>query len=227
MKSDFTCPFNCGRMPNGQQQMQMMPTQYEPMDMMEDEAESSIYMPIGYNQPAAVSNRRPILTNNAPEQYVALVKELTGYNNYGNPSGNADILYTGNRGTWTFNIPRDIFPGAGAEAQLLIAAILDDHYDSPARNYSATISINNTVVYRGELPLGHGSPPGDQFRNWRTLTFNVPNLRRNNTVTISNTSRTNANDWIGLDWMELRFPNEEQGNQPYNPPYGQQNQNQL
>jgi len=47
---------------------------------------------------------QPVLSNAPAQTSIVLFKELTGYPNYGNPSGNADILYTGNRGTWTFDI---------------------------------------------------------------------------------------------------------------------------
>lgn len=82
---------------------------------------------------------------------------------------------------------------------------MDDHTNVPARQYSATISINGTNVHRGRLQLEHGRPAGQRFINWRELTFDVRNPRRNNRIQIVNTSNTGANDWIGLDWMEMRL----------------------
>lgn len=49
------------------------------------------------------------------------------------------------------------------------------------------------------------SQPGQMFSNWKSLTFDVPNLKRDNKVVIENTSRTGPTDWIAFDWMELIF----------------------
>ncbi len=147
----------------------------------------------------------PLLSNNPATATIVLFKELTAYPNYGNPSRNADILYTGTRGTWTFESPAFLFVPGNLRAQLRISAVLDDHTNVPVNRYSARITINGTVVHNGRVPLVHGMPVGGIFNNWRDLTFNVPNLRRVNRVTIENTSNTNPDDWIGLDWMELRL----------------------
>lgn len=147
----------------------------------------------------------PILTNNPAVASISLFKELTGYPNYGNPSGNADILYTGNRGAWTFEIPAFLFVPGNLRGQIIIRAVLDDHVNVPINRYSANIAINGTVVHTGQVPLVHGTPSGQRFVNWRSLTFNVPQLRRNNRVVIANTSTAGPDDWIGLDWMELRL----------------------
>lgn len=147
----------------------------------------------------------PILTNNPPQTSIVLHKELSGYSNYGNPSGNADILYTGNRGVWTFQIPAFLFVPGNLSAQMVISAVLDDHQNVPVRDYSATIVINGATVHTGRLPLEHGTPAGQQFRNWRNLTFDISQLRRTNRVVITNTSQTGPNDWIGFDWIELRM----------------------
>jgi len=147
----------------------------------------------------------PVLSNNPAVTTVVLFKELTGYPNYGNPSGNADILYTGNRGVWTFEIPAFLFVPGALRAQLAIRAVLDDHSNVPVDRYSARITVNGTVVHTGRLPLEHGRPAGGKFTNWSLLTFNVPNIRRINRVVIVNTSNTGPDDWIGLDWMEMRL----------------------
>jgi hypothetical protein len=151
-----------------------------------------------------IAQMQPILSNNPPVTSLTLFKELTGFPNYGNPSGNADILYTGSQGTWTFEVPPFFFIPGLLVAQLNIRAVLDDH-NTPVSRYSATISVNGFIVHRGQLPLEHGRPVGQMFVNWRTLTFNVPNIRRNNVIVITNTSNAAPGDWIGLDWMEMRF----------------------
>lgn len=158
------------------------------------------------NRNIGISQLQPILSNNPVRTTLTLFKELTAYQNYGNPSGNADILYKGNRGEWTFEIPQFFFVPGLLNAQLYIQAVLDDKTPpTPRGQYSATISINDRVVHRGSLPLEHGRPFGQRFTNWSTLRFDVPNLRRVNRVTITNTSTGAENDWIGLDWMELRL----------------------
>ncbi len=146
----------------------------------------------------------PVLSNNPAVVNIVLFKELTAYPNYGNPSGNADILYTGNRGVWTFMLPAFLSVPGILRAEIIIRAVLDDH-TTPVRDYSARITINNTVVHNGPLALEHGVPAGGRFTNWRPLTFNVPNLRRNNRVIIQNTSHAAPNDWMAFDWMEMRF----------------------
>lgn len=147
----------------------------------------------------------PVLSNNPAQTSITLFKELTGYPNYGNPSGNADILYTGNRGTWNFQVPAFLLVPGNLRAQIVIRAVLDDHENVPVNRYSARITINGTVVHTGRLQLEHGRPAGQRFTNWRNLTFNVSNIRPNNRVVIENTSNAGANDWIAFDWMELRF----------------------
>lgn len=56
----------------------------------------------GRNFNADISQLQPITTNNPAITTLTLFKELSGFPNYGNPSGNADILYRGNRGGMDF-----------------------------------------------------------------------------------------------------------------------------
>ncbi|MEG6616743.1 hypothetical protein V6C27_09985 [Peptococcaceae bacterium 1198_IL3148] len=146
----------------------------------------------------------PFLSDNRPVATLTLFKELTAYPNYGNPSGNADILYTGNRGRWTFRIPGFFFSPNSLRGKLRIRAVLDDRAATPKSKYSATISINDKVAHRGKLDdLENGRPFGQRFKNWETLEFDVPDVDRLNEVVIKNTSNGLEDDWIGLDWMEL------------------------
>jgi hypothetical protein len=156
----------------------------------------------------AEADRVPIVSNNPPVVRISLFKEQTAYPNYGNPSGNADILYRGDRGVWTFQIPNYLFQQGNWRGELVIRTVLDDHYNTPANRYSARITVNNDTVHTGRVPAEHGTPSGGRFTNWRELTFRVPDLRRNNRVVIVNTSENIASDdWIAFDWMELRlFP---------------------
>lgn len=148
----------------------------------------------------------PILSDNPVVPSITAFKELTGYPNYGNPSGNADILYTGNRGVWNFNLPAFLsVPGQITTGRLVIRGVLDDHSSVPVNRYSARITFNGTQVFSGRLSLEHGRPVGGRFTNWRELTFEVSNVRRNNRVVIVNTSNAGDQDWMGIDWMELRL----------------------
>lgn len=147
----------------------------------------------------------PLLSNNPVTVTTTLFKELTAYPNYGNPSRNADILYTGNRGTWTFQTPAFLFVPGNQRGQIIIRAVLDDHANVPVNRYSARITVNGSVVHNGVLPLVHGVPAGGIFTNWRDLTFNIPILRRVNRVVIENTSTAGTDDWIAFDWMEIRL----------------------
>jgi len=158
------------------------------------------------NQPARIAgDPPPILSNNPAVVTVVLFKELSGYPNYGNPSRNADILYTGNRGTWTFNTPAFLLVAGNFRPQLVIRAVLADHSQVPVNRYALRITINGVVVHNGRVNLPHGTPSGGIFTNWRELTFNVPNIRSTTNITIENTSTTGPNDWIAFDWMELRL----------------------
>lgn len=159
----------------------------------------------GYNYNYDDRQQRPLLSNNPAIARITLFKELTAYANYGNPSRNADILYTGTQGTWTFESPAFMFVPGNQRATIVIRAVLDDHSNVPVNRYSARITINGSIVHNGRVNLEHGSPAGGMFTNWRELTFNVPNLRRSTRVTIQNTSSAGQGDWIGLDWMEIRL----------------------
>ena len=147
----------------------------------------------------------PVLSNNPATASIRLFKELTAYPNYGNPSRNADILYTGTQGTWTFESPAFLFVPGNLRAQMIIRAVLDDHANVPVNSYSARITINGNVVHNGRLALQHGVPAGGIFTNWTELTYNIANLRRVTRITIENTSTAGTNDWIALDWMYIRL----------------------
>lgn len=97
---------------------------------------------------------------------------------------------------WAYKLPRFFFTLGHLRAQLYIHAVLDGRATTPVGKYSAGIDINNRVVHRGPVPLEHGKP----FGNWKTLTLDVPDIKRINRIIIKNTSN-------GLQdgWMEMRF----------------------
>ncbi|HEX2945970.1 MAG TPA: hypothetical protein VHT96_08430 [Clostridia bacterium] len=184
--------------------MQGYPAQYAPVQYTYTaDADDDI----DYIDPMLLAQQDPppLLSNNPAVASVSLFKELTAYPNYGNPSRNADILYTGNRGSWTFNSPAFLTVPGNQRAQIIIRAVLDDHANVPVNRYSARITVNGTVVFDGRLNLEHGTPVGGVFVNWRNLPFNIGNPRRNNRVTIENTSSAGTDDWIAFDWMEIRL----------------------
>ncbi len=184
-----------------QQYAQQMPlSQYYPLQVPYDIYDDT---DIGGMYPNPRQN--PQLSNNPVTTNIVVFKELTAYPNYGNPSRNADILYSGNRGTWTFETPAFLFVPGNLRARIIIRAVLDDHSNVPVNRYSARITINGTVVHNGRVPLEHGTPAGGIFTNWRELPFNITNQRRVTRVTIENTSTTGPSDWIAFDWMEIRL----------------------
>lgn len=212
----FQQPYNIlslNTMPQMQQmQQQFMPMnqmfqpyQFNPMQFMPSMGAFPGGMQEMSQSPMTASDPPPVLSNNPTITNIVLFKELTGFPNYGNPSRNADILYTGNTGTWTFDIPTIIGSLGNQRVQLVIRAVLDDHYNVPVSGYAARITVNGNVVHNGPVPLQHGVPAGGIFTNWSNLTFNVSNLRRSNRIVIQNTSRVGPNDWIAIDWMEMRL----------------------
>lgn len=187
--------------PVWQYQDTFIPEQQDINDIYSDDYNSFAAIPTAMTQ----ADPPPLISNNPVTANVVLRKELTAYPNYGNPSRNADILYTGNTGTWTIESPAFLFVPGRQRAQIIIRAVLDDHSNVPVNLYSARITINGIVVHNGRVPLEHGTPAGGIFTNWRDLTFNINNPRRANRITIENTSSAGPNDWIGLDWMEMRL----------------------
>ncbi|MGE5474439.1 MAG: hypothetical protein ACM3UU_09480 [Ignavibacteriales bacterium] len=187
--------------------------QYYPIDAM---SEQNLYGDVrGYDDDMGLEISRmpddppPILTNNPVTTAIALRKELTGYPNYGNPSGNADILYTGNQGAWTFALPAFLSAALVRfrRVELVIRGALDDHYNVPVSSYRMTVNVNGIPQNIGALPFVHGSPVGQRFNNWNQLIIPISpiNVRRNNRVVIRNTSTAGLNDFIAFDWMEMRF----------------------
>jgi len=156
-------------------------------------------------EPVIIKPEIPPLTSNNPViANLTLFKQLSGFPNYGNPSKNADILYTGTHASWDINIPAFLLFEGKFKTQLIIRAVLDDHYNVPANRYSAKISINGSTVQSGRLSLEHGAPAEGLFLNWGEIVLSIPNLRKENKITIENTSAAGPKDWIGFDWIELR-----------------------
>jgi hypothetical protein len=127
-----------------------------------------------------------------------LHKELSGYANYGNADGKADVLYSGETATWTF-----ISTGlsTGTPVQFRFQGVLDDHDGVALEAYSLKVIVNDEPIFAG-FPTGfrHGLPGSAIFTNWATL---VVDAKGQWSVTIQNTSRLSPAEWIGVDWIEL------------------------
>jgi hypothetical protein len=147
----------------------------------------------------------PFISRHPATANITFTKLLSAYPNYGNPSKNADILYSGNKGSWNIAVPSYLLIPDKLKAQLIIRAALDDHIKVPANRYAVKIFINGVQLYGGRFALEHGSPAGSVFANWKELSFSVQNLREDNTITIENISSAGTADWIGFDRMELRL----------------------
>lgn len=202
------CPYMMSNIQMNMSMMQGMPMYQDMMPGMPMYQDMIPMMDLGFPEDeelmkTAKMDPPPVLSNNPSITFITLRNELTGYPNYGNPSKNADILYTGNTGAWTFQLPAIISFAVNLSGELIIRGVLDDHNNVPENRYSMTVRFNGTDVFSGEVPFVHGRPAGGVFTNWVPLTVNVLNFRRNNRIVICNTSKTGNNDWIGIDWMEL------------------------
>ena len=138
----------------------------------------------------------PGATEDGP--YLVLRKELYGYENYGTADGRADVLYSGETGSWNFNLTGI---AAGTPIRFVIRGVLDDHYNIALDSYSIKVTVNDGEVFSG-FPTGfqHGAPFGTKFANWSTLSIEAGG---ESTITIENTSPIGSAHWIALDWVEL------------------------
>lgn len=140
-----------------------------------------------------------------------LHKELSGYGNYGVTDTAADVLYSGETGTWTFS-STGLPPGTAF--QFVISGVLDDHDYVPLIDYSMTVEVNGILVFSGSppsLPFVHGLPYGKVFTNWTELPVDA---NGNWSITITNTSAISTSHWIAFDWIELHIALAEPGVNP-------------
>ena len=146
--------------------------------------------------PPWLTDPNPSATEDGPN--LILRKELYGYENYGTADGRADVLYSGETGTWSFSMV-DIT--GGTPLQFVIRGVLDDHYDIASDSYSIKVTVNGAEVFGG-FPTGfqHGAPFGAKFANWSTLSVGAGG---ESSVTIQNTSPIGSAHWIAFDCIEL------------------------
>jgi hypothetical protein len=146
-----------------------------------------------------LSDPSPVVTISGTT--ITIYKELTGYSNYGH-DGAADILYSGESGTWHFDLTGIVNPADVQAATFVIALIGDDH-GSGTSPYTCTVQVNGgSSAACPTLP--YGSPYGSPFTNWEDASYAVAALGSSNTITLHNTSFGSGN-WIGVDWVELQL----------------------
>jgi len=152
--------------------------------------------------PATIFHSDPIATTVVSGSLVILKKELSAFANYGNPSGNADIIYGQTQADWNFDLPTTITPGMVLTAEWLLAGALDDHSSLPTREYSGTVLSNGQISFAGRFPFTHGQ--GSRFNNWAVLSLPVSSgLRQSgNTLRLSSSASDGAH-WVGVDWVQL------------------------
>jgi hypothetical protein len=138
---------------------------------------------------------------------VTLHKELSGYGNYGIADNGSDILYSGDSGSWTFNLASfGLSPSDFSKASLTASLTLDDT-SLPTYNYSMSINLLGADVFSGPtdtINLIHGSPHGSTFTNWTNVSFDSPTIADPFTVTMQNTTSSQSG-WIGIDYIELKL----------------------
>ncbi len=141
----------------------------------------------------------------------ALIRwELNAFGAYGQYDVAADILYTGERNTWTLASPAGNPLPAGNYA-LTAWLVLDDHYgdnpfgNTPTSDYSISLDVDG-VIKIAAIPGLQRSPRGvHQISNWTpvsvSVTLSKPALSF--TVSISNNSTAHPLDWVAIDRFEL------------------------
>jgi hypothetical protein len=151
-----------------------------------------------------LSNPTPTLTTSGG--VTTARKELTGSSGYGFLG--ADILYSGQAGSWVFDLPGlGLDPSHFSFLTVSPRLTLDDH-GAPTSIYSLEILLNGVTVFSGptdHLGIVHGSPWGGPFTNWVDFDSSplaVPGLI---TVTIRNTSSAGGGDWMAIDALALKF----------------------
>ncbi len=140
---------------------------------------------------------------------IILHKELSGYRNYGVADHASDILYSGNSGSWSFNLSSlGIDLGAYGSAKVTASLVLDDHYYVPTSAYSLDVNLNGASAYSGNtdaLSLVHGAPFASKFSNWTSAEFPTSTLSDPFEVSMTNTSLIGGGHWIAVDWIELEL----------------------
>jgi hypothetical protein len=137
---------------------------------------------------------------------IILHKELNGYPNYGVADRAADILFSGETGTWHFTLPAGISLASIREPFFRVSIVADDH-GSGISPYTYSVATNTTTVAPNESGLFYGTPNGGPvFTDWVQRDYGVSITGFANTITIQNTwPHPGDGNWIGIDWIELQM----------------------
>lgn len=122
--------------------------------------------------------------------------------------GAADVLDTRESATWIFDLPPTFNFGTLSDVFFRAFLVLDDHYEISTDLYNFSLATNGTTVFDGAAGLDHGTPFAGTFTNWVARDFAVavqPGVFTNS-ITIHNTSNTEATawrDWMAVDRIEM------------------------
>ena len=167
---------------------------------------------------AGVTEANPILSDPNPVvsysgNAVTLFKDLNGYGNYGVTDHASDILYSGDTGSWSFNLSSlGITLSDYDTAKITASLALDNYYSRPTHDYSLDVYLSGVINFSGTtdlLGLVHGYPFGTTFENWTNASFDSNMLSDPFSVTITNTTsnlpETSYSYWIAIDTIELEL----------------------
>ena len=103
-----------------------------------------------------LSDPAAVLTING-DGSVDAFKDLHGLPGPGYALSGVDVLYSGDSGTWSFDL-WGVPDLSGRSVTATFIWVADDHYDSPLTTYTGVISLGGSQVFSGLLPLQHGVP---------------------------------------------------------------------
>lgn len=87
--------------------------------------------------------------------------------------------------------------------ELLMVAVLDDHYDIPTDRYRLTVKLDGQLVFAGPVELEHGEPSGGVFVNFGELLMPLDLSRldeEGNELEIS-LSGVDPYHWLAWDYL--------------------------
>jgi hypothetical protein len=160
----------------------------------------------GMAEAGFISNPAPVVSYSG--NVVTLSKDLNGYGLHGVVDHASDILYSGETGTWSFDLASlGISLSDYDTSKITVSLALDDSYMVPTANYSLAVDLLGANKFSGttdSLGLVHGAPWGTTFNNWTSASFDSSLLSDPFTVSIVNTTSI-SNQWVAIDTIELEL----------------------
>ena len=154
---------------------------------------------------ASLSNPTPVILSTGSTSVVRM--DLTGFPAYG-ADGAADILYSGESGTWTFDLlALGVDLSAFTSARVRAWVALDDHYSSPASSYGIRFdqpAFGTSFASASVWGVEHGSPAQGPFSNWHsiiTAPFGPPNQLAWSLTHVGGSP--GPTDWLAIDAIEI------------------------